>query len=199
MAFENSVDKFLTKFCVAPPNLSLIPSVNAAVIFAAPSAVLPNSDISALVSPSFSSKISKTGIPLSPSLCISSSPKPPDTVLANKSVTASNDPIWSLVTAAASVNVVSNSSVGSIPAAFNFMKVFVRSSTPNWVLVANSLMNLNASAPCSVLPVTELKVVRKSSNSLVVATMNDPTLTAPNAAKPAAAPFNAVLNFRPLF
>ena len=90
---DTLVDKLSSTFCVAPPNSSWIPFENASVIFAAPSAVLPNSDICNLVRPSCSSSILNTGTPLSASLLSSSRPKPPDTVLANKSVMASNVPI----------------------------------------------------------------------------------------------------------
>ena len=73
-----------------------------------------------------------------------------------------------MVTAAVSVNVVNNSSVGVIPAAFNLINVSVKSSTPNCVLVANLEIKLNASAPASALPVTDVNAVLKSWNLAVV-------------------------------
>ena len=63
------------------------------------------------------------------------------------------------MTAAVSVKVVSNSSVGVIPAAFNLINVSVKSSIPNCVLVANLDIKLNASAPASALPVTDVNDV----------------------------------------
>ena len=90
--FDNAVDRLFTLSAVAPPKLSFRPSVNALIIVFAPSAVLPNSEISNLVSPKRSSSIRNTGIPLSASLFSSSRPKPPDVVLANRSVMAVNEP-----------------------------------------------------------------------------------------------------------
>ena len=81
--------------------------------------------------PSVSLRISNTGIPRSANLFSSSSPNPPAVVLANNAVTACSDPNWSVVTAATSVNNVSSRSVGSMPAARNWMNVVVRSSTLN--------------------------------------------------------------------
>ena len=75
-----------------------------------------------------------------------------------------------------SVNVVSNCSVGSIPAAFNLMKVSDSSSIPNCVFVENFAMKSNASAPSFADPVTELNDVRKSSKRAEVVTMERITL-----------------------
>ena len=113
---------------------------------------------------------------------------------------ASSVPIWSVVTAAVSVNVVNSASVGSMPAVFNFIYVLVNSSIPNWVLVANFDISLNASAPALTDPVTDVRVVRKSSNLAVVATMplnaNAVAPTAANALRPTPSP--AELFFMPV-
>ena len=160
---DNDTDKLALAFSIPPPKSSLRPSSSASLSLAAPSALLPNSDTSSLARPSFSSKILNTGIPRSASLFKSSRPKPPLVVRANKSVIALSEPTLSVVTEAISPNVVSNSSVGSIPAAFNLMKVSVRVSMSNGVRVAKSLMNLNASSPAFAEPATVSSVVFRSS------------------------------------
>ena len=77
-------------------------------------------------------------------------------------MTASNEPIWSVVIAAVFVNIFNNSSDGVIPAAFNLINDLDKSSTENCVLVAIPVIKSNASAPAWALPVTEAKDVLKS-------------------------------------
>ena len=121
---------------VAPPKRSSKPSVKFLSIWAAPSAVFPNSPICSLASPIFCCKISNTGIPRSASLFKSSRPKPPAVDLANKSVMACNAPKRSVDVDTESLNVCNSLVVGVIPAPCSLMYVWVKSSTLKAVLLA---------------------------------------------------------------
>ena len=188
---DSDTERFFDAFSIPPPKSSFRPSSRASFSLAAPSADLPNSETSSRVRPSFFWKISNTGIPLSASLFKSSRPKPPAVVLANKSVIAFRAPTRSVVTEAISPNVVSNSSVGSIPAACSLMNVSVRVSMSNGVRVAKSLMNLNASSPAFAEPVTVSSVVFKSS-ALELASTTDfvNAVIPPTVIAPASRPLN---------